>query len=407
MQNGLRVGALFGIPLFLDPTWFLIVAFFTLIDGTNWQGRWGAPTAFSAGLAMALLLFTSVLLHELGHSLVAKSQGIKVTSITLFLFGGVASIETEPRTPWQMFQVAVAGPGVSFALFLAFGAIALLLPFPNEVLTVILMRIASLNLTLTIFNLLPGLPLDGGQMLKALVWKRSGSYLKGSHAAARTGRWLGWGIVGLGAADLLGVTQALKLPYIGGLWAILIGSFMIQNADRYNQLANLQEALVNLTAGDAMTRDFRVVDAHLTLRQFADDYVLAPTHPAAYFAVSEGRYRGLVDIEALQRIERSRWESEPLQTIVKSLTSIPSVLESTSMVDVIEQLEQENLARLTVLSPAGAVAGVLDRGDILRSLGKTMGLQLSEEAIRHVKEAGTFPEGLQLGAIAQSIRGLQ
>jgi Zn-dependent protease len=348
---------------------------------------------------------------------VAKSQGIKVTSITLFLFGGVASIEAEPRTPRQMFQVAIAGPGVSFALFLVFGALVAVLSAPNlsvpnlsvpsAVLTVILMRIASLNLTLTIFNLMPGLPLDGGQMLKALVWQRSGSYLKGSHAAAKAGRWLGWVIVALGGADLLGVTQALNLPYIGGLWAILIGSFMIQNADRYNQLANLQEALVNLTAGDAMTRDFRVVDAHLTLRQFADDYVLAATHPSAYFAASEGRYRGLVDIEALQTVERSRWETEPLQTIVKPLTSIPSVQESTSMVDVIEKLEQDHVPRLTVLSPAGAVAGVLDRGDILRSLGATMGLQLSEEAIRHVKEAGAFPEGLQLGAIAQSIRGLQ
>ncbi|MBE9030756.1 site-2 protease family protein, partial [filamentous cyanobacterium LEGE 11480] len=299
-QNARRVGSLFKIPLFLDPSWFLIVAWITVSDGLQWQGRWGAPVAFSAGLAMALLLFTSVLLHELGHSLVAKRQGITVNSITLFLFGGVAAIEDEPKTPGQMFQVAAAGPLVSFALFILFGATVLLAPLPGglfgQVASVILMRVASLNLTLTIFNLIPGLPLDGGQMLKAWIWKRSDSYLKGSHTAAKTGKWLGWGIMGLGAADMLGLTRALNLPYIGGLWAILIGSFMLRNAERYNQLADLQESLVNLKASDAMTRDFRVLPAGESLREFADTYVLAATHPVAYFAASDGRYRGLVEM---------------------------------------------------------------------------------------------------------------
>jgi Zn-dependent protease/CBS domain-containing protein len=410
-QNARRIGSLFKIPLFLDPSWFLIVIWITVTDGLQWQSHWGAPVAFSAGLAMALLLFSSVLFHELGHSLVAKRQGINVNSITLFLFGGVAAIEDEPKTPGQMFQVAVAGPLVSLALFLIFGAIVLLTPFPNstwgEVATVLLTRVASLNLTLTLFNLIPGLPLDGGQMLKALIWKRSDNYIKGSQVAAKTGKWLGWGIMGLGGADLLGLTQALHLPYIGGLWAILIGSFMLQNAERYNQLANLQAGLVNLKASDAMTRDFRVLDANQTLREFADAYVLTTTHPVAYFASSDGRYRGLVEMDRLQNIERSLWDVKTIQDIVQPLTVIAAIVESTPMVDLLRLMDEKSLSKITVLTPAGAVAGVIDRGDIFRAVGNQLGLTVSDDAVRQVKEAGEFPAGFQLGAIAQSIQGLK
>jgi Zn-dependent protease/CBS domain-containing protein len=410
-SNSRRIGSLFKIPLFLDPSWFLIVIWITVTDGYQWQSRWGVPVAYSAGLAMALLLFGSVLLHELGHSLVAQRQGIKVNSITLFLFGGVAAIEDDPKTPGQMFQVAVAGPLVSLALFLSFGAIAVFAPLPNsslgEVLAVLLTRVAGLNLTLTLFNLIPGLPLDGGQMLKAAVWKRSGSYIKGSQVAAKTGKGLGWAIIGLGGADILGLTQILGLPSIGGFWAIFIGSFMLQNADRYSKMAELQQGLVNLKASDAMTRDFRVLDANQKLREFAEAYVLTTTHPVAYFASSDGRYRGLVEMDRLQTIERSQWDVKTLNDIVQPLTEIASIVESTPMVDLIRLMDEKSLSKITVLTPAGAVAGVIDRGDIFRAVGNQLGLTVSDEAVRQVKEAGEFPAGFQLGAIAQSIQGLK
>ncbi len=410
-QNARRVGSLFKIPLFLDPSWFLIVIWITVTDGLQWQSRWGAPVAYGAGLAMALLLFGSVLLHELGHSLVAQRQGIKVNSITLFLFGGMAAIDDEPKTPGKMFQVAVAGPLMSLALFALFGGIALVAPLPNaiggEVAALLLTRVASVNLSLALFNLIPGLPLDGGQMLKALIWKRSGNYLKGSQVAAKSGKVLGWGIISLGAADLFGLSQVLGLPSIGGFWAILIGSFMLQNAERYGQLANLQEGLVSLKASDAMTRDFRVLDANQTLRSFAEAYVLATTHPVAYFASSDGRYRGLVEMDRLQTIERSQWDTKTLLDIVQPLTDIPTIKEDTGMVDLIRLMDEKSLSKMTVLTPAGAVAGVIDRGDILRAVGKQLGLPVSDEAVRQVKEAGEFPAGFQLGAIAQSIQGLK
>jgi Zn-dependent protease len=410
MQNGWRVGSIFNIPLYIDPTWFLIVGWMTLRDGMEWQQRWGAPAAYSAGLAMAILLFTSVLLHELGHSLVAKAQGINVNSITLFLFGGVATIESESKTPGKMFQVAIAGPLVSLALALITGAIVMFAPIitsetpplANQVLYILLSRIAGLNLVLTLFNLVPGLPLDGGQILKAAMWKRTGSFVKGTLIAARSGRFLGYAISALGLADVFGITRQFGLPEVGGLWAVLIGSFMVRNADRYTQVANLQQILIDLKAQDVMSRDFRVLDGNWNLRQFADHAIVAIDEPGAYFAAADGRYRGRVDLGQVQTIERSLWESKTLNAIAQPLNAIPSVTETTALTQVINLLEQQSDRAITVLSPAGSVAGMIDRSDIIRVVAGKLGFSLSEETLQQIKDSGTYPPGLQLASIAQS-----
>jgi Zn-dependent protease len=400
MQNGWRVGSLFNIPLYIDSTWFFIVGLFTLSDGMAWQQRWGAPTAYSAGLAMSLLLFASVLLHELGHSLVAKAQGINVNSITLFLFGGVAQIESESKTPGKMFQVAIAGPLVSFALFLSLGAIVLFTPSINPVLTTLLVRVSSINLVLTLFNLLPGLPLDGGQVLKAAMWKRTGSFIKGTLIAARSGRFLGYGISAIGL--FVGIIRPNGLSVFDALWAVLIGSFMVRNADRYTQVANLQQILLDLKAQDVMSRDFRVLDGNWNLREFADHAIVALDEPSAYFAANDGRYRGRVDLGQVQQIERSLWETKTLSAIAQPLGNIPSVTETTPLAQVINQLEQQSDRAITVLSPAGSVAGMIDRSDIIRVVAGKLGFSLSEDALQQIKSSGQYPPGLQLASIAQS-----
>lgn len=398
MQAGWRIGSLVGIPLYLDPSWFLIVAFVALVEGNQWLSdypRWGPAIAYGAGLAMALLLFTSVLLHELGHSVVAISQGIKVNSITLFLFGGIASIEKESNTPGQAFQVAIAGPAVSFGLFVAFSVLSQL-PSPSEgPLQVLTQDLASINLVLAIFNLIPGLPLDGGQVLKAAVWKVTGSRFAGVRWAARSGQFLGW------SAIILGLMAFLSRPGMGGLWFMLLGWFGVRNANTYSRLTNLQEILLDLTASDAMTREYRVIDANLTLRQFADNYLLEENHVPMYFAASDGRYRGLVAIADLRKTERSQWEHQTLLDIVQPLTTLPSVDEKTCLADVINRMEDSQLPRITVLSPAGAVAGVIDRGDIVRAIAQKLRVPIAEADIRRIKEDGTYPPGMQLQVIAR------
>ncbi|MFN6483057.1 MULTISPECIES: site-2 protease family protein [unclassified Nostoc] len=395
MQTNWRIGSLFGIPLFLDPLWFVILGLATLNFGVAYQ-EWGSVIAWSAGIVMALLLFASVLLHELGHSLVARSQGIRVNSITLFMFGGIAAIEEESKTPFKAFQVAIAGPLVSIILFFLLRLIAIVIHDTNP-LSVMVGDLARINLVVALFNLIPGLPLDGGQVLKAALWQITGNRFQAVHWAARAGQILGYAAIAFGfVVDF--VTRELVL----GLWIALLGWFAVRNANTYDNMTTLQESLLKVVAADAMTRDFRVIDADQTLRSFADLYLLETNPSQVYFAASDGRYRGLVSIDDFRLTQRSEWEIETLHSIVRPLTEIPTVAESTAIAEVINKLENEQLPRITVLSPAGAVAGVIDRGDIVRSLVQKLNLQITDAEIKRIKEEGSYPPGLQLGVIAKS-----
>ena len=395
MQAGWRIGSLFGIPFFVDSSWFVIVLLFTVANRQSYA-EWGQTLSWVAGFAIALLLFASVLLHELGHSLVAQSQGIRVNSITLFLFGGVAAIDKESKTPGQAFQVAIAGPLVSFSLFFILNLVTQLLPNSSLIYSVV-GELARINLVLGIFNLIPGLPLDGGQVLKATVWKITGNRLTGVRWAAKTGQFLGILAISLGLSSVF-----LARSY-GGLWIALIGWFILQNAASYNRITDLQEALVNIQAGDTMTREFRVVDADLSLRQFADEYLIGVETIPVYFASSNGRYRGLVSVESLRVIERSQWEKQTLNQIVQPLNSLITVSEKASLVEVINLMEDQELRRITILSPAVAVAGIIDRGDVVRSVANYLKVPIPEANIRRIKEEGIYPPCLPLAALAKSM----
>jgi len=396
MQTNWKIGSLFGIPLFLDPLWFVILGLATLNFGVAYQ-QWGTVIAWSAGIVMALLLFGSVLLHELGHSLVARSQGIKVNSITLFLFGGIAAIEEESKTPFKAFQVAIAGPLVSIVLFLLLRLGATVIPDTSP-LSVMVGDLARINLVVALFNLIPGLPLDGGQVLKAALWQVTGNRFQAVHWAARAGQILGYSAIALGF-----VVDFLTRELVIGLWMAMLGWFAVRNANSYDSMTTLQESLLDVMAVEAMTRDFRVVDADQTLRSFADLYLLETAPSQVYFAASDGRYRGLVSIDDLRLIERSQWDTQTVHSIARPLTEIPTVAESTFLAEVINKLENEQLPRITVLSRAGAVAGVIDRGDIVRSLAQKLNLRITDVEIKRIKEEGSYPPGLQLGGIAKSI----
>ncbi|MDT9236392.1 MAG: site-2 protease family protein [Limnospira sp. PMC 737.11] len=395
MQAGWRIGTIFGIPLYIDSSWFVIVVLVTLLNSQEYL-QWGELLSWGAGLAVALLLFASVLLHELGHSLIAKSQGIQVNSITLFLFGGIASIEKESKTPGQAFQVAIAGPLVSLALFFLLTALAQSLPEPNLV-REIAQRIGEINLVLAIFNLIPGLPLDGGQVLKATVWQITGSRFAGVRWAARSGQFLGWGAIFLGLFALFAGNN------YSGLWIALIGLFVIRNASSYSRMSDLQEVLLKIQASDVMTREFRVIDAEMTLRQFADDYLICPSSIPVFFAASSGRYRGLVSVDKLRMVERSQWETQTLHDIVTPLDQLIAVPEKALLVEVINQMESQGLPRITVLSPAGAVSGIIDRGDVVRAVAKSLRVPIPEANIKRIKEDGSYPPGLPLDAIAKTV----
>ncbi|MEA5462940.1 site-2 protease family protein [Leptothoe sp. PORK10 BA2] len=396
MQSGWRIGTIFGIPLFVDNSWFFIVLLMTFAYGSDLHSDgFSFPMAAVVGLVMALLLFGSVLLHELGHSLVAKRQGIQVNSITLFLFGGIASIDKESKTPGQAFQVAIAGPLVSFFLFVALSLALQILP-SQPVVVLVVGTIARINLVLTLFNLIPGLPLDGGQVLKAAVWKMTGSRAQGVRWAARVGQLLGW------MAITIGIYAYLTTQQFQFLWLSLLGWFAVRNAGAYNRVSDLQDAIASLKAKDASVREFKVIDGRMTLRAFADDQLLHAGKSSVYFAASNGRYRGMVSLDDLRQIERSQWEIRTLDEVAHPLLDQPYVREETPLSKVITDLEENELRRITVLSPADAVAGTIDRGDVVRALAKRLNFPISEAIIDRIKEDGTYPSGLQLAAIAKN-----
>ena len=399
--NQWQLGMLFGIPLLIDSSWLLVVGLVTFINATNWQREfpvWGATTAWVTGFLMALLLFGSVLLHELGHSLVAQSKGIKVNSITLFLFGGIASLDQEAKTPETTFWVAIAGPIVSLLLWLG---LSLLAQFPPDLSPgqVLCQDLADINLVLLLFNLIPGLPLDGGQVLKAGIWKATGNRFKGSHWAAKVGQALGWGAV------IFGLFVILLTGSFSGIWLALLGWFGLRNASRYDRFTDLQEIILKLTAQDVMARQFRVVKGDQTLRDFADQYLLsADMERQLYYAASNGRYQGLVEPERMNGIERSRWEQQTVRTIVTPLLELPTVLESTPLMDVVESLETQSLAQITVLSPAGAIAGVIERSRIVAVVMTQMDVTIPDAEIAKIQQTQEYPSFMPLPTIVSSIK---
>lgn len=403
MQSGWRIGSLFGIPLLLDPSWFFILLLFTFFYGSSWQNAgWGNGVAWLTGLAMALLLFTSVLLHELGHSLVARSQGIRVSFIKLFLFGGIASIEQESKTPAQAFQVAIAGPSVSFGLCILTSLISTstLLPEPA---TAVARNLAGINLVLALFNMIPGLPLDGGQVLKAAIWQMTGSRLQGIRWAARLGQLLGW------AAILIGVPFYITSGFtFSWLWVAILGWFILRNANVSSYITELElrQAIAQLTAASVMTNTFHTVDANLSLQQFTRDYLAQPTNstsPTIYYAVANGRSYGSVNPADLSAIERSQWETQTLKDIVHPLSQMPTVTEATPLASVIDHLESPSVRFLTVLSTNDSVVGILDRSDIIRALAKKLNITIPPATLDFIQAEGTYPPEWKIEAIAKGV----
>ena len=369
MNGNLRVGNLFGIPFYVNFSWFLVLALMTWNYGSGLaQGFPALPglTPWLLGLTAALLLFASVLAHELGHSFVALRQGVGVNSITLFLFGGLAALEKESDTPKGAFAVAIAGPAVSLALFVTLFTAGAVLPLSGAVAAVVGL-LAYINLALALFNLLPGLPLDGGNVLKALVWQVTGDPYKGLAFASRAGQVIGWLGVSLGVASLLGLTT------FGSIWTLLVGWFLLQNANRSAQSATVQAALNDLTAADAIAVNSPIVAADVSLRAFADDLVLAGQNPWRRFLVvdDEGRLVGTLPVDRLQDIARDRWAETSVGAVMTTPGDLVTVPAHQSLLAVVEMLEKQKLSTLAVVRDNGSLLGLLEKGSIRNLLQKS------------------------------------
>jgi Zn-dependent protease/CBS domain-containing protein len=318
MGNGIRIARLFGIEIEIQPSWFLILALFVWSFATSWFGDsgWSTATVWSVAVVTALLLFASVLLHELAHSLVARAQGIRVRSISLFLLGGVSTLEEEASSPGREALMAAAGPGASAAVaaitWFAAGAI----PGPEQ-LVAMLVALAWINAVLTVFNLLPGFPLDGGRVLRALVWKLTGDRARATRIAAGAGLVVGWLLIAGGA--LMAFTGSLG----GGIWTAFIGWTMVQAAkaigaqSRTGGAASAAGARFSgVTVAALMTPPRGWAPGSATVDRAAEEYFAA--FGARYLPVvdDEGRLEGVADAEALQRTAPDARATTPLRAVM-------------------------------------------------------------------------------------------
>jgi Zn-dependent protease len=360
MNGSIRVGNLFGIPFYVNPSWFLVLGLGTIQLASIFTGLGGIlPLIF--GFISTLLLFASVLAHELGHSFVALRQGIKVNSITLFLFGGLASLDKEAETPGQAFWIAIAGPAVSLMLFALITAIGVGTGVTGPV-AAILQIIASMNFILAMFNLIPGLPLDGGNILKSVVWKITGKAYKGVVFASRAGQFVGWIAIALGFLSVLGISN------IGSFWTILIGFFLLQNAGRSAQSATVQETLTTLKAEDAVIPESPIVLADLSLREFANNYIIGKAQWQKFLVTDEsGQLLGTITVDDMKNVPTSNWPNTPVRALMQPVVST-TVQPNQSLLEVITLLEKEHITQLPVVRENGVLVGLLEKSSIIRLL---------------------------------------
>lgn len=366
MNGSIRVGNLLGIPFYVNPSWFLVLALVTFEFG-GYLGGFAGLTGllpWMLGFVGALLLFASVLAHELGHSLVAIRQGIEVKSITLFLFGGLASLEKESQTPAEAFWVAIAGPLVSLALFALFTGIGVSSGVSGP-LAAILSLLASINLVLALFNLIPGLPLDGGNILKSVVWKITGNPYRGVVFASRVGQVVGWMGISIGILSVLGLSN------FGSIWTLLIGVFLLQNAGMSAQSATLQEKLQDLKAEDAVIPESPIISADLSLRDFANNYIIGKKEWRKFLVTDEqGQLIGAIAVDDLKTIPTSNWTTTPVSELIQPVELDAIVKSDQSLLEVITLLEQGKFTQLPVVRENGVLIGLLEKASIVSLLEK-------------------------------------
>ena len=380
-----------GIPLRLQPSWLFAVAIFT----TLFQGRYAAtaslPVSWGLGLLTTLLLFTSVLLHELGHALMALREGVRVLSITLFHLGGIARIEKECSTAMGSLRIAAAGPLVSLLLALAMLLSAASISEDQAWLTLLLSQVGLLNLMLGLFNLLPGLPLDGGLILKALVWQISGSQKRGVEVASASGR----------ALSILMIVAGGVLMFQGGglngVLLMLIGWFGLGANRSQTQMLQLQAVLKELRVEGASGRRFRVLEADQPLRRLSSLRLQDSEEkgPADWVLVCrEGRWVGWIDDRPLRDLPVQQWDQQRLEDHLKPLNQLPSIATTASLAEAVAALESTAEGRLLVFSPAGLPSGTLDRMDVGDAVLKKLGVTLPPQVLAEARKRNGYPLGL-------------
>ena len=363
MGRSLKVARIAGIPIGIQPLWLVIVGLITWSLGDAYypdEVPGIAPaSAYALGLASALLLFASILLHELGHAIVARRRGLEVEEIDLWLLGGVARMAGHPRTGADELRFALAGPAVTAALAAAFGALALALPdSAPAALRAVISYQAFVNAAILAFNLLPAFPLDGGRVTRALLWMRGGDLARATRTAAGIGRGFGYGLIGLGAFAALG-------GLVGGLWLALIGIFVIAASRAEENGTLVRTALGGRAAGNLATLPAVTIPARITVAEAIHDYFV-PRRFAAFPVLDGERVIGLLDAATVEEIPVGARET----TSVREATIADRALIFGAGQDVASLYERpafQRVGRAVVVARDGSI-GIVSITDVRRVL---------------------------------------
>jgi len=386
--KGIQIGRLFGIKVNVDWSWvfiFLLVSWNLTSAFSGIHPDWSMGLAIAVAVVAAILFFLSVLAHELAHSLAAIAQGLPVRSITLFLFGGVSNIEREPPSPRVEFVMAIVGPLTSIvlgALFLALGAIGVAslgdaLSDPADAmaqlgpLSTLLLWLGPINLVLGIFNMVPGFPLDGGRILRSLLWAATDSLRTATRWASWAGQGIAWLLIVMGVAMIFGA----EIPFFGtglvsGLWLAFIGWFLNSAAQQSYRQVVIQDLLEDVPVANLMRRDPPIVSPDATLSTLVHERLMGSDEHAFPAVDAEGRLVGIVCLHDVRKIDKSRWDEVRVAEVMTPRAELTTVVPEEDAGEALNQLQRQGVRQLPVVAADAddSLVGLLRRRDILRWL---------------------------------------
>lgn len=352
-----------GIRISINWSWLIVFAIvvWSLVADVFPAENPGLSNATYAvmGVVAALVFFLSILLHELGHALVARRNGMEIEGITLWLFGGVAQFKEMFKSPGAEFRIGIAGPAVSFFLGVAFIGAAALTTF-STALNGTLFWLGYINLFLLVFNLLPALPLDGGRVLRATLWKVKGDFGWATRIAASFGRFFGYLMIAAGVLSFIAYRS------VGGVWLALIGWFLLGAAGGERRISRVHEALEGLHVRDLMTREPVVAQADSTLGEFADSLSSLTRH-STYPVVSDGEVLGLLPFAAVDSRQRAEWDKLLVRDNMIGRDRVPVLDSEDGAEHALEELIAGDIGRALVVKD-GQLAGILSLSDLQRAL---------------------------------------
>ena len=378
-SRGWRIGSLFGIDIYLDTSLIIIFALVVYVLGTNvfpdWHPDWEDSTRWFVALAAGVSFFASLLAHELAHSLMSRRFGIEVRRITLFLFGGMAEMEDEPREPRAEFMVAIVGPATSLALGLLFSLIgtsmagagfAELLQEDRKAalaglspLATLLLWLGPVNTVLGIFNLVPGFPLDGGRVFRAFMWWLTGDLQRATRLASNAGRLFGWSLI------ILGVMQAVTGMLLQGLWLVLIGWFLSNAASASYRMLVVRDLLDGLSARDLMRSKFGSIPAQMRVEDFIENHLMQSPQ-LLWPVLEEDQLIGLVTLDEVRKVAPGDREVATVGQVMRSDLGALTLAPETDARRVIELLSTHALPLAVV--ERGRVLGLLSAADAAKWL---------------------------------------